>query len=48
MMWKFFKREEKQPFTYPAIEERRTKPNYLGWIVVIASLVLIIGYFFLK
>lgn len=33
MMRKFFKQEEKPPFTYPAIEERRTSSNYLGWIV---------------
>lgn len=40
-MAKFFKREEKRPFTYPSIEERRTNSNYLGWIVGIVLITAI-------
>lgn len=40
-MPKFFKQEEKRPFTYPSIEERRTNPNYLGWVVGIVLIIAI-------
>jgi hypothetical protein len=29
----FFRREKKQPFMYSAIETRRSKPSYSGWII---------------
>jgi len=38
---KFFKRETKQPFTYPSIEERRTSPNYLGWVIGIVLIITV-------
>lgn len=41
MMQKFFKREEKRPFTYPSIEERRTSNNYLSWIIGIILLIVV-------
>ncbi len=48
-MRKFFKRAEKQPFTYPSIEERRTSHNYLGWImgilILIAGAIILIRLF---
>lgn len=40
-MPRFFKRETKQPFTYPSIEERRTNHNYLGWIIVIVLIITV-------
>jgi len=39
---RFFKRETKQPFTYPSIEERKTSPNYLGWVIG-GVLVIVVG-----
>lgn len=38
---RFFKRTENRPFTYPSIEERRTNPNYLVWIVGIVLLMVV-------
>jgi len=28
-----FRQEKKQPFMYSAIETRRSKPSYPGWII---------------
>ncbi len=39
MTRKFFRRQEERPFTYPSIEERRTSPNYLGWIIGIILII---------
>jgi len=42
-MSKFFYQEKRQPFTYSAIETRRSKPSYFGWIiggVLLAGLLL--------
>lgn len=39
----FFRQEKKQPFMYSAIETRRSKPNYSGWViggVLLAGLLL--------
>lgn len=32
-MSNFFRQEKKQPFMYSAIETRRSKPSYSGWII---------------
>ncbi len=29
----FFRQEKKQPFMYSAIETRRSKPSYSGWVI---------------
>jgi len=39
-MQRFFKREEKRPFTYPSIEERKQNKNYTLWFI---SAVLVIA-----
>jgi len=48
-MRKFFKREEKLPFQFSAIEERRSGTNYFVWIigiiVIVALIVFILRYF---
>jgi len=44
---RFFKRETKQPFTYSSIEERRTSPNYLSWVVGIVLVIAIGAIIFL-
>lgn len=46
-MSRFFRREEKRPFTYPSIEERKTSPNYLGWIVGTVLIIAIGAIIFL-
>jgi len=41
-MRKFFKKEEKLPFQFSAIEERRSKTNYFVWIVgIILTLIIL-------
>jgi len=42
-MRKFFKKEEKLPFSYSAIEERRSGTNYFVWIIGII-LILLLGF----
>ncbi len=32
-MLTFLRQEKKQPFMYSAIETRRSKPNYSGWVI---------------
>lgn len=46
----FFKQEKRQPFAYSAIETRRKKPNYSGWIVggVLLAILGAISYMFLR
>ena len=45
----FFRREKKQPFMYSAIETRRSKPNYSGWVVggILFSGLLLVVYLIL-
>ncbi|MCB9827125.1 hypothetical protein H6804_02495 [Candidatus Nomurabacteria bacterium] len=45
----FFRQEKKQPFMYSAIETRRSKPNYSGWVVggILFSGLLLVAYLIL-
>jgi len=49
-MPRFFKQEDRQPFTYPVIETRKKTPNYSGWIVggVLLVILGVISYLFLR
>ncbi len=49
-MQKFFKTEEKRPFSYPTIVEHRKNNDYKPWIAGIILIVVffLIGYFLLK
>lgn len=44
---KFFKKEEKLPFQFNAIEERRSEINYFAWIIgiILAFTILVISLF---
>jgi len=41
-MRRFFKKEEKLPFSFSAIEERKQKSNYFVWVIGII-LIIILG-----
>lgn len=47
-MARFFKREEKRPFNYPAIEEYKGGRKYTFWLVGVIILVFVIIYFVFK
>ena len=46
-MRKFFKKEEKLPFQFSAIEERRSGTNYFAWVISVILIISISIIFFL-
>lgn len=45
-MRKFFKKEEKLPFQFSAIEERRSGTNYFVWVIGIVLAFVILAIIF--
>jgi len=44
-----FRQDKKQPFMYSAIETRRSKPNYSGWVAggILFTGLLLVAYLIL-